>query len=144
MDDLACMLGVLPHCFRLNVAEPDRSGQLDYIIEQGDVDLPSSEELLKIGSPDASSKKLQLRLLAFHCALIRLVNKCENAPKSFEEVNIPRQLIESIRSLQKKQHAKMVESFYPDCPKKRVPSCRHASSRTSGRINAQYPEREHA
>lgn len=112
MDDLACMLGVLPNCFRLNLAEPNRYGQIDYIIEQGDIDLPSSEELLRIGSPDASSKKLQLRQLAFHCALIRLADKFESRDNTFEQANIPRQSIESIKSLQKKQYSRMVESIY--------------------------------
>lgn len=116
------MLGVLPNCFRLTVSESDRAGHTDYIVNQGDIDLPSSEELLQIAAPDSPSKKLQLRQLAFHCALLRI---CPNDPisssdqRAFSSKDIPRYPVESIHDLQKKQLAKNVAASNQVCAEER-------------------------
>jgi hypothetical protein len=114
-DDLSCMMGVLPNCYRLTVSEPDNAGNIDYIINQGDIDLPSSEELLRLAAPEANSKKLQLRQLAFHSALLRLVDKKQAAVSQQTPVDyeVPRHPVESIASLQKKQQVKLVGTDLP-------------------------------
>ena len=115
IDDLSSMMGLLPNCYRLTVSEPDNSGSIDYIVDQGDIDLPSSEELLRLATPEAISKKLQLRQLAFHSALLKLVDRKSAAvsQQSSIDYEVPRHPVESIANLQKKQQAKNVESILP-------------------------------
>lgn len=104
------MMGLLPNCFRLTVSEPDKEGHIDYIVDQGDIDLPSSEDLLRLATPEATSKKLQLRQLAFHSALLKLAESKSAAvsQQSSVDFEVPRYPVESIASLQKKQHTKSV------------------------------------
>lgn len=103
------MLGLLPNCFRLTVSEPDEAGRQDYILEHADVELPTSDEILRLASPDAASKKLQLRQLAFHSALFKLAQQRESSPQpTLADFGVPRAAVESIQSLQKKQKAKIV------------------------------------
>jgi hypothetical protein len=106
------MMGLLPNCFRLTVSEPDNAGNIDYIVDHGDIDLPSSEELLRLATPEATSKKLQLRQLAFHSALLGLVDKQSAAVSQQVPIDyaLPRYPVESIASLQKKQKTKHVQS----------------------------------
>lgn len=104
------MLGILPNCFRLSLSEADQTGVQDYIIDQGDVEMPTASELLRLATPEITNKNLKLRQLAFHSALFKFAesqqqNSSAESPVTFE---IPRRTIESIASLQKKQKAKLV------------------------------------
>lgn len=147
MDDLACMLGVLPNCFRLNVSEADRAGHSDYIIQQGDIDLPSSEELLKITAPEGLSKKLQIRQLAFHCALLRIYQKDQSSTedqKTFRAQDIPRYPVESIHDLQKKQLAKNVLASHQVCTEEKHVRYRHKNPLAYRRTHQGEPQRKHA
>lgn len=128
--DLSCILGLLPNSFKVSVSEPDRDGKQDYIIDQGNIEFPSSEEISKLIVAECSNKKLQMRQLAFHHALQKLIeeNPSSSDRTTIEEYSIPIYPIEPIQSLQKKQKAKIVVSIYKVLSEKRISGKRNKSS----------------
>ena len=109
------MLGILPNCYRLAVSQYSRDGASDYIVDHSDIQLPTSDELLRIVSTDESSRKLKLRQMAFHCALLKLMDKEQvdkDEIKHFDDKKIPRQHIDTIKNIQKKQDSRQVLDYY--------------------------------
>lgn len=104
------MLAILPNCFRLSLSEVDQTGVQDYIIDQGDIEMPTAADLLRLATPEITNKNLRLRQLSFHSALLKLAESQQqnSSAASLVIFEIPTKTIESIASLQKKQKAKLV------------------------------------
>ena len=126
LDDVSCMMGILPGCFNLEISEPVQ-GIRDYIVEQGVLESNSPNDLFVLGGLESSNSVLKNRQILFLAALKSLTEKhvkeddlsdllCledtrESAPR-FNTRCIPRAKIISIEDFHRQIQLKKVDSIH--------------------------------